>query len=479
MEVFRWLTGELKPADDAFDMRVMDKILTKEYLEQPGVKIAGKFLDILGIPYSQWSSYDSKNPRNEQTLAKGLTNKSGVMYEVGNNSFLSKDPRHFLEKNLAPKLLSAMDPKLAKIFQNEIAHHKAKKDRGGIEEIMPFAYLRLPGGIDCVLKGYLHDPGGLWQAKHGEYLVQTAKNAQVLCIEGISDVKFGNSLKFRWENNRGHYDVLMREAVRQGFRGLFTEVDMRDEPEVKLDSKKRYVGAVFPDFPDEFFQKYFKYLDKFFPVDASQINNSQKLKEVLKRLSKTDEGVYKYDTYSNFENIWLHSHAYVDKCLNTQNQMTGLEYGQLNFSDAMAAIKLHLIANEMYEGRIEKGIIVDFEGISHLQAKHFFLRNPFYALMTVLKNPHFILIEQLAKKDDISSIYPAFSPDREMFEDIFKQIWRLEFSRPEKIGGRTEVEPGPNQMPMVKHEIAGREKELEEKIGKLAIGGLIIANPQI
>jgi hypothetical protein len=153
--------------------------------------------------------------------------------------------------------------------------------------------------------------------------------------------------------------------------------------------------------------------------------------------------------------------------------MTGLEYGQLNFKDAMSAIKLHLIANEMYEGRIEKGIIVDFEGSDHLQAKYIFLKNPFYALMTVLKSPQFILIEQLAKKDDVSSIYPAFSPDEEMFKDMLRQIHRLELARPEKVGGRTGVQPGLNQMPMVKHKIAGREKELEEKIGKLDIRGLI------
>jgi hypothetical protein len=167
------ISKSLRVAPVDTDERVINKILTKEVLDQPGAKIAVNFLDILGIPHGQWSSYDLKNSTNEKALAVNITNKAGSIYEVGNESFLSRDPRHFLE-NLDPKLKAAMDQKLANIFQNEYEHYKTKKDKG----VMPFAYIRLPEGIDCVLKGYLHDP--YWQREHGEYLVETAKEAKVL-----------------------------------------------------------------------------------------------------------------------------------------------------------------------------------------------------------------------------------------------------------------------------------------------------------
>jgi len=459
---------KLKPVPFDRDEKVVEKILTPEYLNQPGAKIAMKFLDILGLPYGQCSSFDPENPStkekssNEQILAEELTNKSGTaydtVYEENNISFISRDPRHFLE-NLDPKLKASMPPKLANIFQNEFAHHKAKKDDGGV---MPFAYLRLPGGIDVILKGYTHTAS--WQKEHGEYLANTAKEAGIVCIEGWEDKKFGDSLKYNWEeSDKGDYDTLMREAVGYGFGGVFSEIDMRDTSEIYVDHKE---DPDSPDLPDEFFQNYYKYLDKFFHEDAAKIGNSENLKEILKKLSTTPSNISTNELFTNIQGIGTYSHAYVDKNFEIQREMTGLEYGQRFFSDAMAALKLLQIAKEMEDGRMEKDIIVDFEGDLHLQAKYFFLRNPFLAMMTVLKNPHFILMEKLAKKDDVSSIYPAFSPDKEMFADMFKQIWRLEFARPEKEGDRTGIEPGPKQMPMKKFEIPGRKEALEAVMKK-------------
>lgn len=466
------ISRELKPAQIDVDKKVAEKILTPEYLSQPGAKIATKFLDILKIQYGQSSSSRTKSPdnfQNEHIIEGTLTNKAGTVFKEDGFSFISRDQRHLLkdlDQRFVDRLLAAMNPKLATIFENEFEHQEAKKEEGIYTEREPFAYVRLDD-IDLVLKGYRH--AAFWQEEHGKYLANTAKNAQILSIEGFAFSKFGESLKAHWEGEHGHYDMLMREAVRQGFGGFFAEVDPVYRREISVDGTNSLVFRSFPDLPDVFFQKYFGYLENFFPEDAKQIKNSQNLKEILRLLSTTDEGLDTRDRATTIENIKTHSPAYVDKNLHTSWDMTGLEFGERNFRDAMSAIKLHLIANEMREGRIEKGVIVDFEGANHLQAKFFFLRNPLYAMMTVLKNPHFVLIEQLAKKDDISSLYPTFSPDQKMFKDMFEKIYRLELARPEKEPGRTEIHPGPQQMPMKKYEISGRDKLLNVKMEKLVL----------
>jgi hypothetical protein len=509
---------ELKPAPFDRDEKVVEKILTPEYLNQPGAKIAIKFLDSLGIPHGQWSSYKYEDQVKEKNLAENLTNKAGALYNSGSidnfikeDEVLSRDPRIFL-KNLDPKLLDAMDPKLSAIFKNEFDHNEAKKNsRNPDKETMPFAYVRLPGGIDLVMKGYWHSAS--WQKEHGEYLARTAKNAQAICIEGGIDTKIGDSLKLSWENNLGDYDELMRESVKQGFHGFFADTGMGDMLKIKLDTTGGKDWR-FPDLPDEFFQKYLGYLNNFFPEDALQIATAQNLKEILKRLSTTNEGAINSGKDTPINNIYTHSPAYLDKNLKTQWEMTGLELGLNNCRDAMSALKLHLIANEMREGRMEKGIIVDFEGAGHFESIYSFLKNPLYALMTVLKNPQFVLMEQLTKKDDVpntnpnrasspslnnkidffrslmqdpkkhpkessnpltqltkegdvKNIYPAFSPNQKMFEDMFGQIFRLELARPEKIPGKTGIEPGSQQMPMKKYDIPGRKEILGKKLENL------------
>ncbi|MBU3979325.1 hypothetical protein KJ980_02150 [Patescibacteria group bacterium] len=51
---------------------------------------------------------------------------------------------------------------------------------------------------------------------------------------------------------------------------------------------------------------------------------------------------------------------------------------------------------------------------------------------------------------------------------VFRIGWILEFVRPEKEGDRTEIEPGPKQMPMKKYEIPRRKKALEGIMEKFA-----------
>lgn len=446
-------------------ININKKIIAPERLNQPGTQIALKFIEILNIPIVPLSSYNSKNLQNERIIAENLTNKATITP----NGIISHDPRLFLGAYPDLRLLTAMEPKVADIFKNEFNHYEDKKDTKDPDKLLrQVIYTTLPGNIPCFLKGFQHDKS--WQKEHGEYLAKTAKNAQVICIESFPEKKIGDSLKHYWEKNLGHYDTLMRKTVQKGFNGLFAQIDMRDHSKIALDNITSFNLNFFPDLPDKFFLKYFDYIKKIFPEDKPQIENSQKLKEILKKASTTMEGLNQYNRPENIQNIITYPSVSVDKNLRLQqNQLTSLEYGEKNFSDAMSAIKLHLIANEMRENRIEKGIIVDFKGSAHTESTYSFLTDPLRAMETIIRSPHLALIEKLAKKDDVSSIYPAFSPNQEMFKEMLKQIWKLELAYPEKGLIRRWAGRGPWQMPLKKFEITDRDKILNDKLEKLNI----------
>jgi hypothetical protein len=114
--------------------------------------------------------------------------------------------------------------------------------------------------------------------------------------------------------------------------------------------------------------------------------SSANLQKALKRHSTSDDGG-NYKWGGNLQGI-MGSTAHIGNDLHIKKETLDREYGEENFSDAMAALKLHQIGQEMVEGKIDKGVIVDYEGSAHLPAKYFYLRNPLYGLMTVLKSPH-------------------------------------------------------------------------------------------
>ena len=76
---------------------------------------------------------------------------------------------------------------------------------------------------------------------------------------------------------------------------------------------------------------------------------------------------------------------------------TGNEFGELVFTDALAALKLHNLANAMQNGLIDKGMVVDFEGAAHLHFKSFFLKYPQYAAEVVLRSIHMLMAGERGK----------------------------------------------------------------------------------
>lgn len=296
-----------------------------------------------------------------------------------------------------------------------------------IEADRPVHYFRLPGGIDVFLRGYVHDRQ--WQKIHGKFLKEINKYAQVICIEAIADQPFGKSLDLYWSDPKmqlGHYDVLMKEAVDAGFKGLFTEIDARDMSKICMDNLP---DGSFPELPSDFYDKYFKFLQKERPSLTKIIGSPENLKQALIAQSTTDKGLLAKDKVIYRKGISYHYHAYFSKEGKVSFEPTFLELGQCLFSDALSAIKLHLIAKLMADGYIEKGPIIDYAGVAHLSSKSFFLDVPQYAMEVVLRTVNELMASRVKEKGNIQEIYKVLeNPD---WQEIVKEISKLVFKQPE------------------------------------------------
>lgn len=327
-----------------------------------------------------------------------------------------------------------------------IAEYPTNKSGGcsWIEADRPVNYFRLPGGIDVFFRGYVHDRQ--WQKNHGEFLKEANKHAKIICMEGFADQPFGKSLDLYWSDQKaqlGHYDVLMKEAVDAGFKGLFTEIDARDMSKICMDNLSE---GSFPELPTDFYDKYFEFLQKENPTLAKIISSPEKLKQALIAQSTTEEGLYGREKEIYRHGKYYHSHPYLSKEGKVSLEPTFLEFGQKLFSDALSAIKLPLIAKLMADGYIEKGPIIDYVGAAHLSSKSFFLREPQYAMEVVLRTVNELMAGKVKEKGNIPEIYKVFeNPD---WSEIVKEIARLVFKEVEDEPSKPTA-VGPNQRKLI------------------------------
>ncbi len=257
------------------------------------------------------------------------------------------------------------------------------------------------------------------------------------------------SLDLCWsepEAQQGDYDALMHEAVEAGFSGLFTKIDSRDTSKIRMDRDKFFLLSKFPDLPPAFFDKYFNFLQRELPSLTKTIDSPQKLKEALIAQSVTKEGLYARDESIYWQGKYYHSHAYFSKKGEVSFEPTFLELGQHIFSDALSAVKLHLIAKLMSGGHIEKGPIIDYEGADHLSSKSFFLREPGYAMEVVLRTVNELMAGKAKQKGNIPEIYKWFeNPD---WSEIVKEISKLSFKEVENAPSKPTA-IGPNQRKLI------------------------------
>jgi hypothetical protein len=420
---------------------------------------AAILLDAFGIPYGPYSAVEVDkegkrvNLRKDRIIAEYLTNHPGALIEEG---VISLDFRDMYPDGLPQELKEVLDPNTRVIMELEYEHAKDVKRRFWETQYFdeadtPIHYFRLPGGIDLFLRGYLHDVGGRWQKNHGEYLKKANRYAKIIAIEGFVHKPFGKSLELSWSGlrfQRGGYDVLMKDAVESGFNGLFTEVDARDTSRIIMDNLPLF--GLFPNLPDDFFKNYyFEFLMREHPSLAKSIGSPGNLKEVLRVQSTSVEGIY--DGY--FKKVFRGGkqytpHPYYTKSGDISFEPTFLELGQFLFSDALAAIKLHLIAKLMadghiiVDGHIIKGPIIDYEGVDHLSSKSFFLKYPQYAMEVVLRTINELMAGRLKVRGNIEEIYEVFRNPN--WPEIIKEIAKLVFKTPEPDASKP-VAIGPNQ----------------------------------
>lgn len=351
------------------------------------------------------------------------------------------------------------------ILKDEYIHlqkiyRKNSASRDGIKEVsrdrsVEFSYL--PGGVPVFLRGYSHKKD--WQRVHGEHLANTYKNTRYVILEGITRKGFGKSLPAFWADptsQYGSYDRLMKDLIKNEFKGLFVEMDGRDKTKINFDSyfdKNNNVHQV--KLPNIFYEQYFKYLQTEDKVFTEKLGSWEKLKRFM--LAQT---TFKARVINSDAKIYNKGKEYdaslsITDNLSVSTIPTGNELGQKMFADALAALKLHIMAQSMNEGKIEKGIIVDFEGANHSAMKSFYLKYPQYAAEIVLRTVYELMVgyvdSELSEKEyrsgknnaeNLNQVLELLrSPD---WNKIVHGIGRIAMNRIEDNPNKTE-ELGQNQ----------------------------------
>ena len=406
---------------------------------------AQAIIDAFGLPSGEASALEANgeggrvSPEKDRIIAELLTNKAGVLIDE-KTGVVSTDFRDIYPDGLPEELAQALDPDTRAIMDVEYEHAQHSKETCGDTKHLFRAdcsvnYFRLPGGVDLFLRGYVHHR--TWQKNHGKFLQRANKHAGIIAIEGYSDRPFGDSLDLKLSNSReqeGHYDALMREAIDGGFQGLFTEVDARDMSKIDMESILPHL-SIPSNLSESFFQNYFSFFQREHPRLAEIIGSPEGLKRVLTKQSMMSRSVARLEGDS-----WRHGkrheqHAYLDRGEKVALEPTFRELGQFFFTDALAAIKLHLIAKLMADGHIPKGPIIDYEGSRHSASKSFFLRYPRYAAEVVLRAINELMAGKVKKrlffkqKRGLQEIGRLLKDPN--WPDAMREMVRLPFKKPE------------------------------------------------
>ncbi len=485
-----------------FWQSIIEKI-SRNIGEEPSPQEIRSYLitKILHIPQGRTSGLWTKNKENanneketiriepelDKMIAENFTNITIKMFDTEHGPITSSDPRDFndVEEKLEEFRLGSEDLKVGKekalqvyrIIKKEVEYFKNlpedKRKDEGIELVW------LPGGVPLVMRGYIHTSG--WQKDHGEHLSDTYAEADYIAIEGFHNITFGDSLDIRWsdkKNQFGHYSRLMKDLVLNGFDGHFLEIDARDQAKVMLDSYlDENKDPKLIKLPQEFYQYLFDYLKKENSRFIEKVDSVENLKSIAIKQSFSDEGIIKR---RNGINTQSKKKCYSETPLvdstdySISTMPTGMELGQMAFTDALAAIKLHKLAQDMNDKIIEKGLIVDFEGALHLPLKSFFIKYPQYAVEVVLRNIHELMAgeagDELSRREEnhgenrsenLKKVYEFFKTQD--YQVILKKISEIPMFHVEKDNNKG-VEIGSNQKKLIREEPINCFDQIDEDL---------------
>jgi hypothetical protein len=431
---------------------------------------AAVILELTGIPSGQYSTLKTQDSETDEAVrtdkegdkivAENITNKAGLFIE-GSKGITSRDLRDRYPDGIPDEVLNRLDPELQRIIKTMYEYEEyAKKPEPivpgteGVGAANPVNLHFLPGGIPYVSVGCTHTKG--WMNYYSRFLKEIGKDAEVVAIEGYFNRPVGKTLNLVWEKEDDDtgYGTTIKNLAREGYDGYFTEVDGRDESRVSVDTKIAFLSGdfYFPNLPDSFYEKYLEYLKKEDPKFGESAGTPEKLKSFSKKQSPTE--------FSRAENIKYaerNKKMYAERMSFTDTgeastAFTGNELGGTIYSDALAAVKLHLIGRMMNDGAIPKGAIVDYEGHLHQSSKSFFLQNPEYAMEIVLRTlPNLLagsaeksFFNYLTAKNFAEKIFD--NPD---WERVIREIFRIPFKKvAAPRPGADSVEIGENQRPM-------------------------------
>ncbi|NTW89306.1 MAG: hypothetical protein HGB37_00095 [Candidatus Moranbacteria bacterium] len=419
---------EIGRLPDDFWFRVITKIYERFGEDPIPMQIrAHAIIRALGIPSGQVSALTSTeaavrtDSETDEVIAERLTNRAGV--EILPEHISSSDILDLYPDGLPEELKQHLDSRIVEMFEARYEHAAEMKELYGDTEDGEIAlrqenYFRLPGGVDLLSIGYTHT--SKYQEIHGDYLERISRNASVIAIEGYSDVPYGEKNEEHYQGNgkgAGHYDRLMHRAVRAGFKGLFAEVDARDTRDDWEDLMEINERNPFP-FMDDFYEKYLAYIRREHPALYAEIGSEDRFRKLLllQLTGKPDKEVsHDGRTYCARRAVGSDFEYVLDP--------EGLEFSRILFSDALSAVKLHLIGRLMADGKISTGPILDFEGSAHLSNKSFFLRYPEYAMEVVLRTfPELISYHKFAE-------ILAWDLEHPDWPEVVRHIAKLAFAR--------------------------------------------------
>ncbi len=454
-------TSYYEPLPEGHWARIADRLAHESGRVPDPLEIrAAAIISVLGLPSGETSALtvDSKRKRTDlekdRIIAEHLTNHPGVIIDK-KTGITSTDFRDIYPDGLPLELKKALDPDTLAIMEIEYEHGTYIRKKFGdtqdwLKADYPIHYFRLPGGIDLFSRGYYHDK--IWHENNKQFLQRVNKHAEIVCIEGSGWLNNESKLDSLWSDPTqqfGHFDALMHEAVDSGFKGLFAVVDARDRSKITMDHTSFYA---YPYLPQSFYQHYLTFLRKEHPHLSRIISSEEDLEYILARQSISDRGIQnseiKYGLFRGGKNYA--AHPYLTKGGEVDFEPTFLELGHKLFSDALAAIKLHLIARLMTDGHILRGPIVDYEGTFHLSSKSFFLRYPQYALVIVLRTINELMAGRTEEKGNLDEIYTVFKDPN--WTEVVKEIAKLIFRKMEDSPLKT-TSLGPDQKKLLDYPV--------------------------
>ncbi len=291
----------------------------------------------------------------------------------------------------------------------------------------------LPGGGFAILRGYLHT--SQWQENFGDTredgydLADIYADARYIAVEGFVNKKYGESMHYYLTDDtvttgNDSYARLMKDLIASGFDGTFIEIDGRysggylksDFDVVRPSAQKR--------------KQLLAYIKEYNPQLAQKIDRAGHFRRIanMQATAENDEREARFGsrvkdgTYYQVPAFVKKKKSFFGTRFDSVSEMTGLEYGSVAFADALSVIRILIMNEAMHRGVLERGIIVDFQGVGHLSRKSYFFDHPAYAMEVVLTNMHEILSHHPSSGDVRDIIHKLENLDEDTWLWVFDFI---------------------------------------------------------